>query len=71
MQVAPNLRHLYAYLLENGFVRSLNTVKEECLAIHSDQVLQQIQTGDSEWERMVPSQVVSIIKEKDLFNWKH
>ena len=71
MQVAPHLQHLYAYLLENGFVKGLNTVKEECLAIHSDEVLQQIQTGNSEWETMVPSQVVNIIKEKGLFNWKH
>ena len=71
MQVAPHLRHLYAYLVENGFVKGLNTVKQECLAIHSDEVLQQIQNGNSAWEGMVPAQVVNIIKEKGLFNWKH
>ena len=71
MQVAPHLQHLYAYLRENGFVKSLNTVKEECLAIHSDEVLQQIQIGDNKWETLVPTQVVNIIKEKGLFNWKH
>ena len=57
--------------VENGFVKGLNTVKQECLAIHSDEVLQQIQNGNSAWEGMVPAQVVNIIKEKGLFNWKH
>jgi hypothetical protein len=33
--------------------------------------LQQIQTGDNKWETLVPVQVVNIIKEKGLFNWKH
>ena len=70
MQVAPHLQHLYAYLLENGFVKNLNTVDEKCLSIHSDQVLKQIQNGDPEWEKVVPGQVVNMIKEKGLFNWR-
>ena len=70
MQVAAHLQHLYAYLVENDFVKGLNTIKEECLKIHSDEVLQQIQTGNNEWETMVPAKVVNIIKQKGLFNWK-
>jgi hypothetical protein len=70
MQVAPHLQHLYAYLLENGFVKNLNTVDEKCLSIHSDQALKQIQNGDPEWEKVVPGQVVNMIKEKGLFNWR-
>ncbi|MDX1823172.1 MAG: hypothetical protein R3354_00560 [Thiohalomonadales bacterium] len=69
MQVALHLQHLYAYLLENGFVKSLNTVKDEYLKIHSDKVLEQIQAGDNKWENLVPNKVVNIIKEKGLFNW--
>ena len=69
MQVALHLQHLYAYLLENGFVKSLNSVKQEYLKIHSDKVLEQIQAGDSKWETLVPNKVVNIIKEKGLFNW--
>ena len=70
MQVAPHLQHLYLYLLENKFVINLDTVDEQCLNIHSDQVLKQIQTGDPAWENMVPGQVVKMIKEKGLFNWR-
>ena len=69
MQVALHLQHLYAYLLENGFVKSLNSVKQEYLKIHSDKVLEQIQAGDNKWENLVPNKVVNIIKEKGLFNW--
>ena len=70
MQVAAHLQHLYSYLLENGFVRGLNTVRLECLKIHSDQVLQQIRTGDKQWETMVPAEVANMIKQNGLFNWK-
>ena len=70
MQVEGHLQHLYAYLLENDFVRGLNTVKPECLKIHSDQVLQQIQAGDRQWETMVPAKVANIIKQNGLFNCK-
>lgn len=70
MQVTPHLQHLYDYLLENKFVKNLDTVDEKCLRIHSDQVIKQIQSGDPEWESLVPAQVVSMIKEKGLFNWK-
>ena len=70
MQVTPHLQHLYDYLLENRFVKNLDTVDEKCLRIHSDQVIKQIQTGDPEWESLVPAPVVSMIKEKGLFNWK-
>ena len=70
MQVALHLQHLYEYLLENKFVRNLDTVDKKCLRIHSDQVIKQIQNGEAEWENLVPAQVVTMIKEQGLFNWQ-
>lgn len=69
MQVAPNLYHLYQYLLENGFVKALDTIEESYLAIYSHEVLSKIQHGHIEWEDMVPEKVVEMIKSNRLFNY--
>jgi hypothetical protein len=70
MQVKPHLSHLYAYLLENNFVKALDTVNEEYLSIFSHEVLDKIRSDNKEWEQMVPEQVSEIIKSKRLFHWK-
>lgn len=70
MQVAPHLSHLYAHLLENNFVKALDTVNEEYLSIFSHEVLDKIRSDNKEWEQMVPEQVSEIIKTKRLFHWK-
>jgi len=70
MQVKPHLSHLYAYLLENNFVKALDTVNEEYLSIFSHEVLEKIRSGNEEWEQMVPEQVSEIIKTKQLFHWQ-
>ncbi|MDH5184326.1 MAG: TonB-dependent receptor [Gammaproteobacteria bacterium] len=67
MQVASHLHHLYTYLLENHFVKGLNTVDEAYLAIYSHEVLEMIHQGNPQWETLVPEQVVEMIKAKGLF----
>ncbi len=67
LRVAPHLRHLYAYLLENHFIQSIADYNDAFLPIISREVLGKIQTGDSAWEIMVPPQVAHIIKERKLF----
>ena len=70
--VEPHLRHLFAYLCENGYVRPLDTVNEEYLSIFSHEVLHNIRKGYTEWEKMVPAPVCEMIKSKCLFEWhKH
>lgn len=69
LEVVPHLRHLYAYLLENGFIKSLDTINADYLSIYSHDVLEKIRVGTAEWESMVPDQVVQMIKEQRLFNW--
>jgi hypothetical protein len=67
LRVAPNLRPLYDYLLENRFVEGLRDVDESCLPIFSREVLAKIQQGDASWEAMVPPQVAGLIRDRKLF----
>ena len=67
LRVAPHLRHLYSYMIENLFIQGLRDVDESCLPIFSRNVLLRIRTGDPAWETMVPPQVARLIKERRLF----
>ena len=69
LRVAPHLRHLYAYLIENRLIESLRDFDERCLPIFSRDVLASIRSGDPAWEVMVPPAVAQIIKERKLFNY--
>jgi hypothetical protein len=69
LQVAPNLRHLYAHLLENDFIRGISNFNEQFLPIYAKQVLGKIRTGDRSWENLVPPPIVDIIKRDRLFGY--
>ncbi|HYE30958.1 MAG TPA: TonB-dependent receptor [Methylomirabilota bacterium] len=66
LRVAPNLRHLYAYLIENHFIQGIREYNEACLPIFSRDVLEKIQRGDPSWEKLVPLEVGRMIKERNL-----
>lgn len=68
--VAPHLRHLYAYLVENRFVVSIEKHNVDYLPIFSRDVLARIQTYDPSWETMVPAPIVEIIKREGLFGFR-
>jgi hypothetical protein len=67
LRVAPNLRHLHAYLVENRLIEGLRDYDESALPIFSRDVLHKIRSGDKSWETMVPPQVAKIIRERKLF----
>jgi len=67
LKVKDNLRHLYLHLLENRFIRELDAIDREELAIFSHNVLDKIRHGEPEWESLVPETVVRIIRNKRLF----
>ena len=69
LEVAPNLRKLYEYLVERGCIEQLNNFKEEYLPIFSRDVLHRIEAGDSSWETMVPAEVASLIKQRGFFGY--
>ncbi len=66
-RVAPNIKHLYSHLLENGFIEPLECYKHDYLSIKSANVLAKIRAGDAAWETMVSPEVSQIIKERRLF----
>ena len=67
LRVAAHLSHLYAYLLESGFIEGVRGFNEEYLPIFPHDVLAKIRSGDPAWEGMVPLQVSTIIKDRRLF----
>ncbi len=67
IKVGKHLRHLYSHLLENGYIRNLDTVNHKHLAIHADEVLENIRNKNIIWESMVPEKVANIINERGLF----
>ncbi|KAB2639812.1 MAG: TonB-dependent receptor [Verrucomicrobia bacterium] len=69
-QVQTELRALYAYLLENRFIIPMAGCKLDFLGLSSLQVLEKLQKGDPEWEKMVPSEVCEIIKSRKFFGWR-
>lgn len=66
-KVAPNLRNLYAHLLENDFIQSMQDYNPTYLGIRSAHVLANIQECNPEWEKLVPAEVAQIIKDRQLF----
>lgn len=66
-QPRPEVRHLYAHLMERGAIRPLEGWHEEYLSIRSRDVLAKIRSGDPSWRAMVPQQVAAIIDSRGLF----
>lgn len=70
LRVAPHLKHLYAYLMENRYIQGLRDIDERCLPIFSQDILARIKAGDPAWEEMVPDRVARIIKERRLLGYQ-
>ncbi len=69
LTVADRLRNLYAHLLENHYIDCISGFNEDYLAIFSRDVLQRIKNNDPTWERMVPSKVAEVIKDRGLLGY--
>ena len=65
--VPQHLGHLYAHLRDNGFLEALEAPPDIDLSVMPQRVLALIQAGDPAWERLVPPEVVGVIKAKGLF----
>jgi hypothetical protein len=70
LEVAPNLRALYRYLIDNHYIHEIADFHPEYLRIHPPDVLAKLQAGDPGWERMVPPEVAQIIKEREFFGYR-
>jgi hypothetical protein len=70
VQVHPNLVSLFHYLIENEFIEEITEYHPEYLKIYPPDALAKLQSGDSAWERMVPPEVVTIIKDREFFGYR-
>jgi hypothetical protein len=70
VQVAPNLRSLFQYLIDNQYIAEITEYHPEYLRIYPPDALAKLQSGDSGWEHMVPPEVVQIIKEREFFGYR-
>lgn len=69
LEVAPNLRSLFRYLIDNEFIQEIKDYNPEYLRGHPPEALKKLQSGDAEWEKMVPPEVVEIIKKRCFFGY--
>ena len=70
IEVARNLRSLFRYLIDNQYVQEITDYHPEYLRIHPPYVLAKLKSGDSSWERMVPPEVVHMIKKREFFGYR-
>ncbi len=68
--IAPHLKHLYAYLLENRFIQPIRNYDPKLLPIRRREILAQIQAGNPAWEQCVPAQIAPVIKAHQLFGYR-
>ena len=69
LRIAPHLRHLYMYLVENHFIQGIRDVSEQSLDIFSRDVLRMLQSGEPGWESRVPARVAQLIKDRKLLGY--
>ena len=70
LEVASNLRSLFRYLIENEFIEEITDFDPEYLHIHPSEALAKLQSGNPDWERMVPPEVAKIIKKREFFGYR-
>ena len=70
VKVASNLRSLFHYLIDNQYIEEITDYHPDYLRIYPPDALVKLQSGDSRWERMVPPEVIRIIKEREFFGYR-
>ena len=70
LEVPPNLRHLYAHLVENKFIQSIANYNPDALKIYSSDLLAKIHAGDESLAQFIPPPIFEAIKAKKLFGWR-
>ena len=70
VHVAPNLRALFQYLIDNRYIQEIADYRKDFLRIYPATVLAKLKAGDKSWEEMVPPEVAQIIKEREFFGYR-
>ncbi len=67
VKVAPNLRSLFQYLIDNQFIEEIADYQKDYLRIYPPDALAKLQSGDNAWEQMVPARSDSINQGTRIF----
>jgi len=70
LEVAPELRKLYGYLVERGSIVQLENYNPDILHIFTPDVLRRIKENDASWETMVPKEIAEVIKRRGFFDYQ-
>ena len=70
VEVAPNLRSLFQYLIDNRHIEEIADYRKDFLGIYPPSVLAKLKAGDKSWEEMVPPEVAQIIKGREFFGFR-
>src|SRR5438132_7038300 len=70
VEVAPNLRSLFQYLIDNRHIDEIADYQKDFLRIYPPAVLAKLKAGDGSWEEMVPPEVVQMIKQREFFGYR-
>lgn len=71
LQLPAHLIDLYRYLIANNKIEDITHYNRNNLNVQTDRVMEMIKEGKEGWEEYVPAEVATIIKERDLFGYKH
>ena len=69
VRLKGSLPHLFEYLRDRGFIRTIENPSHKYLDIRSHNVLSMIAAGDERWTELVPAGVASAIVERRLFGY--
>ncbi|WP_237607620.1 TonB-dependent receptor [Roseimaritima sediminicola] len=67
LEVAPEIRSLYQYLVDKGCIEQLDNHNPQHLETFSREVLRQIEAGEPEWKQHVPDAVAEVIEQRGFF----
>ncbi len=70
LQLAPEIRKLYQYLIDKGCIEQLDTYDPQHLRTFSRDVLRQIEAGDPRWTEHVPAEVAEVIQRRGFFGYR-
>ena len=71
LPVPEEVKFVYKHLLGSSQIVNIKDFKEAVLHIFSKQVLQMIREDEKGWEKLVPTKVARLIREKCLFNFPY
>lgn len=60
----PHLKNVYSYFIDNKKIADISGCDEASSYHHSADVVKLIESGNPEWEKLVPSGAIKLVKEK-------